>query len=554
MYEQGQGVPQDYAEAVRWYRKAADQGHAGAQLFLGLMYDRGQGVPQDYAEAVHWFCKAADQGRALAQVKLAESYSHGQGVPQDYAEAARWYRKAADQGLAVAQCNLGVRYDKGQGVPQDYAEAVQWYRKAAEQGLAAAQLSLGSMYYRGQGVPQDYAEAARWLCKAAEQGEALAQFILGGMYQQGEGMTQDGVQALIWFNLAASRASGDLKQLCVGALDVVAKGLTAEQRVEAQRLVREWKPKGGGKAHDQETSVSSPQQGTFYCDICNEPLDVQKAYLLTTSQVVLSAAHWEFFWRHYPDHAARAGERGEKLSSYAIEKAADLTHWSVCQRCVGLCTEQPAASARSFREQVRFDGGTLIAPLCGPPPDWKLAVAAAEEAWAKAFGSRPLKNLGGSILSASLAVYDKSCRRWNIERFSAHRKAAEQGDAVAQSVLGSCYASGAGVEQDHAEAAKWWRKAAEQGDVGAQYSLGVCYAKGNGVAKDQPEAVRWFRKAAEQGHADAQGVLGDRFDEGEGVGQDHAEAVKWYRKAAEQGIAAAQNNLGACYVKGEGVV
>ena len=52
----------DYAEAVKWYRKAAEQGHARAQYSLGFMYYNGRGVPQDYAEAMKWYRKAADQG------------------------------------------------------------------------------------------------------------------------------------------------------------------------------------------------------------------------------------------------------------------------------------------------------------------------------------------------------------------------------------------------------------------------------------------------------------------------------------------------------------
>ncbi len=51
----GRGVPQDYAEAVKWYRKAAEQGNAGAQFNLGVMYDNGQGVPQDYVQAHMWY-------------------------------------------------------------------------------------------------------------------------------------------------------------------------------------------------------------------------------------------------------------------------------------------------------------------------------------------------------------------------------------------------------------------------------------------------------------------------------------------------------------------
>jgi len=53
MYYAGQGVPQDSAEAVKWYRKAAEQGLPSAQFNLGLMYDKRQGVPQNFVEAVN---------------------------------------------------------------------------------------------------------------------------------------------------------------------------------------------------------------------------------------------------------------------------------------------------------------------------------------------------------------------------------------------------------------------------------------------------------------------------------------------------------------------
>jgi TPR repeat protein len=142
-YANGWGVPQDYAEALKWYRLAADQGNAGAQTNLGYSYANGQGVSQDYAEALKWFRLAADQGLADAQVRLAGMYVNGQGVPQDYAEAAKWVRLAADQSNALAQDALGFMYANGQGVPQDYEEAAKWYRKAADQGNADAKGKLG---------------------------------------------------------------------------------------------------------------------------------------------------------------------------------------------------------------------------------------------------------------------------------------------------------------------------------------------------------------------------------------------------------------------------
>ncbi len=122
---------QDYAEAMRWYRKAAEQGRASAQYNIASLYERGLGVTQDFAEAVGWYRKAAEQGYPSAQNNLGILYDHGRGVTQDFAEAVRWYRSAAEQGEAFAQYNLGNEYALGQGVTQDYVQAHKWYNLAA---------------------------------------------------------------------------------------------------------------------------------------------------------------------------------------------------------------------------------------------------------------------------------------------------------------------------------------------------------------------------------------------------------------------------------------
>ena len=94
----GEGVPQDSVEAVAWYRKAAEQGDAAAQVNLGRMYANGEGVPQDGAVAVAWYCRAAEQGNASAQVSLGALYSDGgSGVPQDLVEGHTWLNLAASR-------------------------------------------------------------------------------------------------------------------------------------------------------------------------------------------------------------------------------------------------------------------------------------------------------------------------------------------------------------------------------------------------------------------------------------------------------------------------
>src|ERR1019366_4690507 len=132
-YYHAQGVPQDYTEAVKWYRKAAEQNYALAQNNLGFCYDGGKGVEKNYAEAVKWYRKAAEQNHALSQYHLGFCYDGGRGVEKNYAEAVKWYRKAAEQNNAFAQNNLGFCYEQGQGVPQDFIEAYKFYKLAAEQ-------------------------------------------------------------------------------------------------------------------------------------------------------------------------------------------------------------------------------------------------------------------------------------------------------------------------------------------------------------------------------------------------------------------------------------
>ncbi|MGH7396516.1 MAG: tetratricopeptide repeat protein, partial [Candidatus Rokuibacteriota bacterium] len=95
------------------------------------------------------------------------------------------------------------------------------------------------------------------------------------------------------------------------------------------------------------------------------------------------------------------------------------------------------------------------------------------------------------------------------------------------------YATGEGVPQDPAAAARWYRQAAEQGFAPAQYQLGLRYANGDGVDRDYAEAVTWYRRAAEQGVAFAQFNLGVRYANGQGVARDPVQAYQWFGVAAQ---------------------
>ena len=181
IYEHGADVPQDYREALRWYRRAADRGEAESINIVGLLYYYGKGVPKNPCEATLWFHRGAELDHAVAQWNLAGMYYRGDGAPQDDAQAVRWCRRAAEQDCPPAQYSLATMYADGRGVLADYIEAERWYRRAAAAGHAKAQFKLAELYYVGRGISRDYVSGDVWCRLAAAQGHEQAQRLLDSL-------------------------------------------------------------------------------------------------------------------------------------------------------------------------------------------------------------------------------------------------------------------------------------------------------------------------------------------------------------------------------------
>ncbi len=121
----------DYQAAHEIWLPFAERGDMRAQYNLGVLYDRGLGVPQNFAEAAKWYLAAAEKGHTDAEANLGYAYEQGRGVAQDFGAAAKWYRRAADRGDIAAQANLGILYANGLGVQQDDVQAHMWLNLAA---------------------------------------------------------------------------------------------------------------------------------------------------------------------------------------------------------------------------------------------------------------------------------------------------------------------------------------------------------------------------------------------------------------------------------------
>lgn len=184
-YRTATNVAENFTEAARWYRAAAELGLVDAQNNLGAMCLAGMGVKKDPTEAVYWYLKAAEQLQIHAQFNLAMLYLQGNGVAQSDEQAAHWLTAAAEQGDLEAMCQLGLLYQQGRGVTQNFVTAAELHtiaaieghlesidklteyqteiEDAALNGSVIAALCLVKKYDHGLGIDPNTAQAYAWL-------------------------------------------------------------------------------------------------------------------------------------------------------------------------------------------------------------------------------------------------------------------------------------------------------------------------------------------------------------------------------------------------------
>jgi TPR repeat protein len=152
----------------------------------------------------------------------------------------RWFILATIAGIASAGPleDAASAHERG-----DDATAVKLLLPLAEWGDVQAQFTLGFIYDTAKEIPQDDAEAAKWYSRAADKGIAGAQYNLGAMYAEGHGVSQNYVEAYKWLSVAALGFQAPDRSGAIKMRDLVATKMTPEQIAEAQKLVREWKPK-----------------------------------------------------------------------------------------------------------------------------------------------------------------------------------------------------------------------------------------------------------------------------------------------------------------------
>ena len=311
-YKDGNGVPKNDAQALRWFHKAADQGDASAENDLGVMYRVGEGVPQDNDEALRWYKKAAKHGNPKAMFNLGASYYNGDGVEVDDVASYAWFLLAQEGGSPAANealrradsereatpsagfVKVAEMYEAGDDLPKSAVEALKWYRRAADAGDAKASVTVAKLllsagrtpapeeyaevrqrcedaakrnfspgaycmvlvYKRGIGTAKDQVEAQKWMGRAAELGHPQAALELGEAYWRGDGVRTDLVTAYMWiwlaFNAKVAGAQQDEQAL--------QKEMSPKQIEQAKGKASEWAARHRLPTIYERRGVNSPPQ------------------------------------------------------------------------------------------------------------------------------------------------------------------------------------------------------------------------------------------------------------------------------------------------------
>lgn len=226
------GAGRQPAKALEWAGKAAAQGHAAAQFYLGICHEEGRGVPSNPVKAREFFVKAAAQGHAGAENQLGVLAERDNEKPD---VVAAHFAKAAAAGDRRGAYNWARIIESD---PVSAKPVREHYQLAAEQGLAVAQNNLAWWLQRNpKATEEDLEQAARWYRAAADQGDADAQFNLGLMLLRGQGgLKVDRSEAFVWWG----RAVLQNQPQAVRQVNRLAGLMDAEELRVARQAINEW--------------------------------------------------------------------------------------------------------------------------------------------------------------------------------------------------------------------------------------------------------------------------------------------------------------------------
>ena len=443
-------------------RPGAD--HAGQSL------QTGSGRAQSDVQAVKWYRKAAEQGFSSGQIELAEAYRLGLGVKKDEGQAAKWYRKAGEQGDRYAKYSLALLCRQGRCAADDEAQAAVWAGGRTIERPDEDQTKLRILLGAGRSMTVERFDG---ISDSSKQPGVPASAAPNSVPQAApQTLPAD----------AAPDVPAAAPKTPAGTPETPAPKADAAPLTDCDTLAA------------FESDPNRKAEGVAPGALKLNAKRALPACLAAVEQYPGSPRLRAQLGRAYAfsRNLFKAAEELRKAAQAGYAPAQTLLGGLYD---MGLGVPQDSAQAVQWYQKAVAQGdpnamtglGDLYRKGRGVPKDYNLATA-----WyfkAALMGFAPAQNnLGGMF---RLIQNDTEAVKW-------YRKAADQGDSTAQGVLGDMYRLGKGVGQDYAQALQWYRKAADQGLVEAQRALAAMYHAGLGVAKDEVQAAFWIKKAQTQ--------------------------------------------------------
>lgn len=501
-------------KAIEWHEKAALYCYAESSFELACIYLYNENY-KDIPKGLKYLDQSIQDGSARGYSEKAYLMLETDILPNDPVAAKLLLEKAMEMGNEYAPYRLGLGYQNAEfGGEPDYQKALQMFEVGAEREHLYS-IELAGNYYR-VGVGGDDEAARRktieYLSRACERDSSYARVELGFCYEAGWGVEKDLQKAFDLFKEAADKnypyantrlavyyedallgeenLTEAYNQFCIAADAGIPDAIYHKGRYNKYAVGIPENPVEALKLFEQAAEAGSP------AGMVEMALAYETEYGGT-----------EFDAQKAMEYMTRAAEMNYPYAQY---KVASYYYYGLTESDLNKAIEW---YTRSYEQGYPFAALML--------------------------GDVYLYNIQG----AEEPEYEKA--------IDYYKYAESQG--VVSEGLGICYDYGLGVEENEAEAFKYYTLAANDGYPAAKYRLGLAYKYGRGTAVNLVEAFRWLSDAAQSENFNARYETAMMLLNGEGVGQDEMQGIKMLTKVAEEDHDQAQFELGNCYLSGKGV-
>ncbi len=535
-------------EALAKFKEAADSGHSEAMRYVGYCYRSGRGgVDIDYKKTVEWYEKSADSGKPVNRYNAAFIYIDGLLPDNNNENAIRLLEKALSLGYKDAESYLKkLKADMAKKAEEEAGEAAIWrttekeleiirqidpnrsYDKNAKPVGAEARYTIGRIYYEGELLPKNPTKALYWFEQVARTGEKSRQYLCGNFYTHGETGRINYEKGAYWLEKAAEQGYKDSRKARALAYYMAEKNHT--NRCKAAY----W--------FGQSARYDDDRDSMFSYAVCLEYGD-------GVSKNVKDAVFWY----------EKALEKG--LSAAGVPLGMIYGKGEYVLKDLYKAAGYFEKAAQLGDPDGRLNIAISYLNGYGVPKDLRLALhwatKAAENGQEKAKGLKELleaelgeKSAPQQSTNSAKDILDKAMdclRRGDYKEAVDLLKCAatDHGIMVAAALLADFYYNGYIVENDMAEAFKWYSMARDS-DEKSRFMLGEMYANGYGTPKDLQKALEWYEKSAKKGSKAGRYKRGSIHHDKE----NDEEALEYLLVAANKGSTIARLKCGIIYRQG----